>query len=54
MKTVPLLMSLVGAATLGGLAGCAHQWESVLDGRLYTRTYLHRYPQVTLIKEQFS
>lgn len=44
MKTVPLLMMLAGVATLGGLAGCAHQWETVLDGRLYTRTHLHRYP----------
>ena len=41
MKTVPLLMSLAGAVVLGG---CAHQWETVLDGQLYTRTHLHRYP----------
>ncbi len=27
-----------------GLTACAHQWETVLDGRLYTRTHLHRYP----------
>lgn len=26
------------------LSGCAHQWESLLDGNLYTRTHLNRYP----------
>ncbi len=36
-----LLLAGAGALTL---AGCAHQWESVLDGRLYTRTNLNRYP----------
>ena len=41
MKTVPFLMTLAGVAAL---TGCAHQWESVLDGRLYTWTHLHRYP----------
>lgn len=33
---------------LATLAGCAHTWESVIDGRLYTRTYLQRYP-VTIV-----
>ena len=33
----------VALATIA-LGGCAHQWESTLDGRLYTRTHLHRYP----------
>ncbi|MBL8309159.1 MAG: hypothetical protein JNL19_01935 [Burkholderiales bacterium] len=32
------------AAALVVASGCAHQWESTLDGRLYTRTHLHRYP----------
>ena len=41
MKTAPLLMTF---AAVAALTGCAHQWESVLDGRLYTRTHLHRYP----------
>ena len=41
MKTVALLVLFASAALLGG---CAHQWETVLDGRLYTRTHLHRYP----------
>ena len=36
-----LLLTAVSTATM---AGCAHQWDSVLDGRLYTRTNLHRYP----------
>ena len=44
MKTVPVLLKLASVAALGSLAGCAHQWETVLDGRLYTRTHLHRYP----------
>ena len=44
MKTVPVLMTLASVASLGSLAGCAHQWETVLDGRLYSRTHLHRYP----------
>lgn len=35
-------LTLVGCA--GALAGCAHQWESVLDGNLYTRANLNRYP----------
>lgn len=38
---IHLLLATLGAVTL---AGCAHQWETVLDGRLYTRTHLHRYP----------
>ena len=25
-------------------AGCAHQWESVLDGNLHTRTHMNRFP----------
>ncbi|MFN3630853.1 MAG: hypothetical protein ACK4XK_12490 [Casimicrobiaceae bacterium] len=25
-------------------AGCAHPWESVLDGNLYTRTHMNRFP----------
>jgi len=40
-KRMSLLLATLGVATL---AGCAHQWETVLDGRLYTRTHLHRYP----------
>ena len=44
MKTVPLFSSLMAVTGVAVLAGCAHQWETVLDGRLYTRTNLHRYP----------
>jgi hypothetical protein len=29
---------------LATLAGCAHNWDSVIDGRVYTRTNLYRYP----------
>ncbi len=38
-------LALAAAATLW-LVGCAQQWDSVLDGRLYTRTHMHRYPVV--------
>ena len=38
-RWVVCLLSLLVVA----LTGCAHQWETVLDGRLYTRTHLHRY-----------
>ena len=49
MKTFRLLISLAGVvAVVVSLGGCAHQWETVLDGRLYTRTPLHRYP-VTIV-----
>ncbi len=41
MKKSFLLTLIVIAASL---TGCAHQWDTVLDGRLYTRTHLHRYP----------
>ena len=33
-------------AVLLGVGGCAHQWDSVLDGNLYHRTSLNRYPVV--------
>ena len=37
------------------LTGCAHQWDSVLDGRLYTRTNLHRYPvSITAVDGEYS
>lgn len=37
------------------MAGCAHQWETVLDGRLYTRTNLHRYPvSITAVNGEYS
>jgi hypothetical protein len=32
---------LVSAATM---SGCAHQWESLLDGNLHTRVHANRYP----------
>ncbi|MEO7255217.1 MAG: hypothetical protein ABIZ64_13390 [Casimicrobium sp.] len=43
MKRLLVSLMLI-AASLLGLTACAHQWETVLDGRLYTRTHLHRYP----------
>ena len=43
------------ALVLSMLTGCAHQWETVLDGRLYTRTYLNRYPvSITAVNGEYS
>ncbi len=39
-----VLLGLFALATL--MSGCAHQWESVLDGTLYTRTHINRFPVV--------
>ena len=37
------------------LGGCAHQWDAVLDGRLYTRTHLHRYPvSIVAVNGEYS
>ena len=43
MKKIFFSLMLPTALAVG-LTACAHQWETVLDGRLYTRTHLHRYP----------
>ena len=52
MKRVSL--SIVGFAMVL-LSGCAHQWDTVLDGRLYTRTYLHRYPvSIVAVNGEYS
>ncbi len=51
MLRTPCLLLLATAA----LSGCAHQWDSVLDGRLYTRTNLHRYPvSITAVDGEYS
>lgn len=44
MRTVRSFAVIAAAVAVAALSGCAHQWESVVDGRLYSRTYLHRYP----------
>ncbi|MGL4233085.1 MAG: hypothetical protein ACRCWJ_17090 [Casimicrobium sp.] len=36
------LLLAVTAAT--SMSGCAHQWESLLDGNLHTRASMNRYP----------
>ncbi len=38
------LRSCFFVLALATIGGCAHNWDSVIDGRLYTRTNLHRYP----------
>jgi hypothetical protein len=36
-------------------AGCAHQWESLLDGNLYTRAHINRYPvSIVAVDGQYS
>ena len=52
MTKALLLTTLIAAALT---AGCAHQWDAVLDGRLYTRTHLHRYPvSITAVNGEYS
>jgi hypothetical protein len=46
------LIAVTAAATL---SGCAHQWESLLDGNLYTRSHLNRYPvQIVAVDGEYS
>ena len=46
-------ISLLLAALI--LGGCAHQWDTVLDGRLYTRTNLYRYPvSIVAVNGEYS
>ncbi len=54
MKKLLVTLSLI-AVLSGGLTACAHQWETVLDGRLYTRTHLHRYPvRIVAVDGEYS
>ncbi len=49
------LHSIIAMTTLASLSGCAHQWESVLDGNLYTRAHLNRYPvQIVAVDGEYS
>lgn len=35
--------------------GCAHQWESLLDGNLYTKAHINRYPvSIVAVDGQYS
>jgi hypothetical protein len=38
--------TVAGLSAMTALSGCAHQWESVLDGQLYTKTHINRYPVI--------
>jgi hypothetical protein len=29
---------------VASISGCAHQWESLIDGNLYTKAHINRYP----------
>ncbi len=42
--SISLGKSLITLSLVGCVSGCAQQWESVLDGNLYTRANLNRYP----------
>ncbi|MCS6996958.1 MAG: hypothetical protein NZ533_08425 [Casimicrobiaceae bacterium] len=37
-------MTLCWVLVASSVVGCAHQWEAVLDGNVYTRTHINRYP----------
>jgi hypothetical protein len=48
LATFAVTMAAIGA-------GCAHQWESVLDGNLYTRVNVNRYPvSIVAIDGEYS
>jgi hypothetical protein len=47
--------TVVVMTALASLSGCAHQWESVLDGNLYTRASMNRYPvQIVAVDGEYS
>ncbi|TAG45887.1 MAG: hypothetical protein EAZ30_14245 [Betaproteobacteria bacterium] len=46
MATHSVFLRVGALAFLALSAGCAQQWESVLDGTLYTRTHMNRFPVV--------
>jgi hypothetical protein len=46
---------LLGVFAMTTLTACAQQWESVLDGNLYTRTSMNRYPvAITAVDGNYS
>jgi hypothetical protein len=43
---------VVGVAAM---SGCAHQWESLIDGNLYTKAHINRYPvSITAVDGEYS
>jgi hypothetical protein len=47
--------TIVVMTALASLSGCAHQWESVLDGNLHTRAHMNRYPvQIVAVDGEYS
>jgi hypothetical protein len=47
--------TVVVMTALASLSGCAHQWESILDGNLYTRANMNRYPvQIVAVDGEYS
>jgi hypothetical protein len=40
---------------IGAMSGCAHQWESLIDGNLYTKAHINRYPvSITAVDGDYS
>lgn len=49
------ILAIPAVLVLAMLSGCAHHWETVLDGRLYTRTHLNRFPvSITAVNGEYS
>lgn len=45
----------VVALSVAAISGCAHQWESLIDGNLYTRTHLNRFPvSIVAVDNEYS
>jgi hypothetical protein len=47
--------SIAVMTALASLSGCAQQWESILDGNLYTRASMNRFPvQIVAVDGEYS
>jgi hypothetical protein len=47
--------ALIAMAAGVSLSGCAHQWESLLDGNLHSRVSMNRYPvQIVAVDGNYS
>jgi hypothetical protein len=47
--------SIIMMTATAALSGCAHQWESTLDGNMYTRVHINRFPvSITAVDGEYS
>jgi hypothetical protein len=47
--------AVLAVSATAALAGCAHQWESTLDGNVYTRAHINRFPvSITAVDGAYS